>query len=147
MCYNLFFLTRLLTSGILFSTKVNAVFVARLLRSGIFFSIVVNAAFVTRLIVSGIFFSNSNLSASYFVFDINLLVSTLFTLLAWLLYSVFLTTSLLTTLLNLLKSAGTGANLSISNLSTSVFKLATFAFNAKVEVSTCVKFLISSFVN
>ena len=33
-------------------------------------------------------------------------------------YSVFLTTSLLTTLLNLLKSAGTGANLSISNLST-----------------------------
>ena len=70
-------------------------------------------------------------------------------------YSVFLITSLLTALLNLLKSAGTGANLSISNLfslafkipmlfgkpfnlsisslSTSVFKLATFVFSSKMK--------------
>ena len=71
-------------------------------------------------------------------------------------------TSFLTTSPNLLKSVGTGANLSISNLSalvfnllklfgklpnisTSVFKLAKFVFNAKLEVSTCVVFLISSF--
>ena len=36
---------------------------------------------------------------------------------------------------SLLKSTGTCTNLSISNLSTSVFKLAKFAFNAKLEVS------------
>ena len=58
----------------------------------------------------------------------------------------FLTTSPFTTLLNLLKSVGTGANLSMSNLSTSVFKLAKFVFNAKLEVSTCEIFLISVFV-
>ena len=35
-------------------------------------------------------------------------------------YSVFLTTSLLTTLLNSAKSSGTGVNFAMSNLSTSV---------------------------
>ena len=44
------------------------------------------------------------------------------------------------TSLNLLKSAGTGANLSMSNLSTSVLRLAKFVFSAKFEASTCVKF-------
>ena len=39
-------------------------------------------------------------------------------------YSVFLITSFFTTSLSLLKSPGTGTNLSISKLSTSVFKLA-----------------------
>ena len=38
--------------------------------------------------------------------------------------------SFFTTLLNLVKSSGTGVNLSISNLSTSVFKLAKFDFSA-----------------
>ena len=57
-----------------------------------------------------------------------------------------LTTSFFTTSLSLLKSAGTGANLSMSNLSTSVFKLAKFVFNAKHEVSTCVTFFRSVFV-
>ena len=52
---------------------------------------------------------------------------------------------MLTRLLYLLKSGGTGSNLSISNLSTPVFKLATFAFNAKLEISMCVILLISSF--
>ena len=50
-------------------------------------------------------------------------------------YIVFLTTSFFTTLLSLLKSTGTVANLSISNLSTSVFKLDRFVFNANFEVS------------
>ena len=50
----------------------------------------------------------------------------LFTLATNLSYSVFLTTSFFTTSLSLLKSTRTGANLSISSLSTSVFKLAKF---------------------
>ena len=58
----------------------------------------------------------------------------------------FLTTSFFATSLSLLKSTGNGANLSISNLSTSVFKLAIFAFSEKLEVSTCVTFFKSIFV-
>ena len=54
------------------------------------------------------------------------------------LYSVFFTTSFFTTSAdNLLKSTGTGTSLSISNLSSSVFKLAKFDFNAKLLTSTC----------
>ena len=49
-------------------------------------------------------------------------------------------------MLNLLKSSGTGTNLSMSNLSTLVFKVAKFVFNAKLEVSTCEIFIISAFV-
>ena len=75
-----------------------------------------------------------------------MLGSILFTLAAKLSYTFFLTTSFFTTSLSLLKSTGTGANLSISNLSTSIFKLAKFVFNAKLEVSTCEIFLISVFV-
>ena len=56
----------------------------------------------------------------------------LFTLATYLSYSVFLTASFFTTSLSLLKSTGTGANLSISSLSTSVFKLAKFDFSAKL---------------
>ena len=37
-CVIIYFLTKLLILGILFSTAVNAVFVAKLLTSGIFFS-------------------------------------------------------------------------------------------------------------
>ena len=58
----------------------------------------------------------------------------------------FLTTSFFTTSLSLLKSTETGANLSMSNLSTSVFRLAKFVFSAKFEVSTCVTFFRSVFV-
>ena len=43
-------------------------------------------------------------------------------------------------------SSSTGTNLSMSNLLTSVFKLAKFDFSAKLEVSTCEIFLISAFV-
>ena len=41
---------------------------------------------------------------------------------------------------------GTGTNLPITNLSTSVFKLAKFVSNAKLEVLTCEIHLISAFV-
>ena len=65
----------------------------------------------------------------------------LFTFATNLSYKAFLTTSL-----SLLKSTGTGTNLSMSDLSTSVFKLGRFVFDAKLEVSTCQLFLMSVFV-
>ena len=78
----------------------------------------------------------------YLVFKTNPLVSILLTLS----YKVFLTTSFFTTTLNLLKSTGTGTNLSISNLFTSVFKLPKFYFSAKLEVSIPVASFTSAFV-
>ena len=57
--------------------------------------------------------------------------------------TVFWTASFFTTSLNLLKSTGTGANLSMSNLSTSVFKLAKFVFSVKLELSICEIFSMS----
>ena len=133
-------MTKLLVSGALFSTVLNAEVVARPVILGIYILtsliFVLRLALVARLLISGI------LSSIFFIFA---------------LYSVFLMTSFSTTSLNVFKSVGTGANLSISNLSalvfnllklffklpnlsTSVFKLAKFVFNAKVEVSTCVIF-------
>ena len=102
--------------------------------------LVLLSVFLTRPLVSGILFSNSDLSVSYLVFKTKLLVSILFSL-ATNYYKSFLTTSFFTTPLSLLKSTGTGTNLSISNLSTLVFKLAKFVFNAKLDVSTCETFL------
>ena len=69
-----------------------------------------------------IIFSKSDLSVSYVVSKTNPVVSILFTLATNLSYSVLLTTSFFTTSLSLHKSTGTGANLSICSLSTSVFK-------------------------
>ena len=57
-----FFLTKLLTSGILFSTAVNVVFVAKLLTSEILFSNSVSFVFLSKSVTSVIFFSNSVLS-------------------------------------------------------------------------------------
>ena len=93
--------------------------------------------FLTKSVTLGILFSNSVLPVWYLVFKTNSLVSISSTFATNLSYTVFLTTSFFTTLLSLLKSVGRCANLSISNISTSVFKLAKFAFNAKLEVSTC----------
>ena len=90
--------------------------------------------------------SNSVLSVSYLVFNTKSLVSILSTYATNLLYTAFLKTSFFTTSLNLLKSTGIGSNLSISNLSASVFRLAKLVFSAKLEVSTCEIFLISVFV-
>ena len=91
----------------------------------------------------GILFSIYDLSVSYLVFKTNVLVSILFTLATNLSYAFFLTAWFFTTSLRLLKSIGTGTNLLISNLSTAVFKLAKFDFNAKLEVSISVILLIS----
>ena len=70
----------------------------------------------------------------------------LFTLATNLSYVVFLTTLFFTMSLSLVKSTRTGTNLSMSNLSTLVFRLAKFVLNSKLEVSTCEIFLISVFV-
>ena len=51
-----FFLTKLLTLGMLFSTAVNAIFVAKLLTSGILFSNSVRFDFLTKSITLGFFF-------------------------------------------------------------------------------------------
>ena len=74
-------------------------------------------------------------------------MSILFTLVTNLSYTVFLSTLFFTTSLSLFKSTGTETNLSISNLSTYLFKLNKFVFNAKLDVSTWEIFLISVFVS
>ena len=61
-------------------------------------------------------------------------------------YTVFLTTSFFTTSLSLVKSTGARTNLSISNLSTSAFKLTKSDFAANLNVSIPVAFLKSVFV-
>ena len=73
---------------------------------------------------------------SHLVYKTNPLVLILFTFSTNLSYTVFLTKSVFTTPITLLKSEGTGTNLSMSNISTSAFKLIKFVFNAKLEVST-----------
>ena len=98
-----FLFTKLLTSGILFSTAVNAKLVATSVILGILPSISVilafKSVFLARSLVSGIFLSESlilfskfDLSVSYVVFKTNPVVSMLFTLATNLSYSVFLTT-------------------------------------------------------
>ena len=74
------------------------------------------------------------------------LVSLLFTLAVNLLYIDFLTTSLFTTLLSLLKSVGTIFSLSASILSISAFNLGKFDFYAKLDTSTPVACFQSLFV-
>ena len=93
-----FFLTKLLTLGILFSTVVRAVVVAKLLilsisplTSFISFILALREALVAKLVISGI-------------------LSSIFLILA--LYTSFFATSFFTTSLGLLKSTGTGTNLS-----------------------------------
>ena len=107
--------------------------------------------FLARSPVSGIclsasliFFFKSDLSVSFVVFKKNPVVSMLFTLETNLLYSVFLTASFLPHYLA--KSLGTDVNLSISSLSTSVFRLAKSDFSAKLLTSTCDIFFKSVFV-
>ena len=131
--------------GILFSIAVNAVFVAKPLILGILpsisFILALQSVFLTRSLVLGTLFSIPDLSLSYLVFKNKRgSINTVY-LATNLSYTVFLTTSYFTTSLSLLKSTD-GANVSISNLSISVFRLAKFVFSAK----TCVTFLKSVFV-
>ena len=109
-------------------------FVAQSLASGILFFILVNLS------------SKSDPSFSYLVLETKFEVSILSTLAFNKEYSVFLTTSFFTTLLNLAKSSGTVFNLSVSILSTSVFKEAKLVFNAELLVSTWVISFKSAFV-
>ena len=157
MYYNLFSFTKLLTSGILFLTAVNAELVAKPVMLGILPSssvtLALKSVFLTKPLISGIFSSTllissskSDPSFSYLVFKTKFAVSILSTFPTNLSYSVFLTTSFFTTLLNLFNSLETGVILSISSLSTSVFKLAKFVFDAKLLTSTCVTFFQSVFV-
>ena len=83
--------------------------------------LVLKFVYLTSQLVSGILFSNFDLSASYLVFKANSLVSIQFAFATTLSYTASLTTSFFTTLLNLVNLTGT--NLSVSNLTTSVFKL------------------------
>ena len=99
-----------------------------------------------KSVTLGISFFNSVLSVWYFAFKTNVLVSILFTFAANSSYKVLLITSFLTASLNLFKQTGIGANVSMSNLSTSVSRLAKFVFSAKLEVSTCVTFFRSVYV-
>ena len=80
--------------------------------------------FLKKSVTLGILFSNSVLSVFYLVFNTKSVVSRLSTFATNLSHTAFLTTSFSTTLLSLLKSTGTVTNLSMPNLSTSVFKLA-----------------------
>ena len=68
-------------------------------------------------------------------------MSILFTFATNLSDTVFLATSFFTTSLILLKSTGADINLSISNLSTSAFKLNKSDFAANFDISTLVDFL------
>ena len=83
---------------------------------------------------------------SYLVFKTNPLLSTLFTLVTNLSYTVFLTISFFTTSLSLLKSTGTGTNLSVSDLSVSAFKLCKSDFIAILDGSIPAVFFKSAFV-
>ena len=98
-------MTKLLASGISFSTAANSFLVA-------------GGSFFNKTIASFAFFSASDLSDSYVVFKTNIVVSMLSTFVTNLSYTVFLTISFFTTLLSLAKSLETSANLSISSLST-----------------------------
>ena len=108
-------MTKLLTLGILFSIAVRAVVAAKLLIPGISpvtsFILALRVILVVKLVISGI-------------------LSSIFLILA--LHASFLATSFFVTLLSLLKSRGTSANVSIFNLSSLLFKFLTssgIAFN------------------
>ena len=135
------------------------------------FILTLRAAVVAKLVILGISFLNSLILALRVVLVAKLVISgilsSIFLFLA--LYAPFLTTSFFTTSLNLLKSTGTGTNLSIyifnlsillfkllrllgtffnlsiSYLSTLDFKLAQSAFLVKFNVSTPVAFFKSDF--
>ena len=118
------------------------------LTSRILFSNSVSFAFLTRSITSEILFYNFVLSVSYLIFKTYPLMSILFTLVTKLLLLTLAVTTLVTAFLTtlftasfkLLKSAGTGVNLSMSSSSTSVFKLTKFVFRAKCyffKISFC----------
>ena len=119
-----------LTSGILFWTAVNAAFVAKPLTSGILFTNSVSFVFLTKSVTSGIL-------SLFYLSDISYSKQALHS---------FFNIIFFNNITQLLKSTGNSTNLSISSLSTSVFRIARFVFSAKLDVSKCVTFLRSVFV-
>ena len=126
-CVIVNFLTKLLTLRLLFSTAVRALVVAKSVICIWFltsFILTLRAVVVAKLVILGL------LSLTYFILAIRVvlvaklvilgILSSTFFILA--LYISFLATSFFTTSLSLLKSTGTGTNLSTSNLSTLLFK-------------------------
>ena len=100
------FVIKLVISGILFSTAVNAEVVVKPLTSGILFSTAVNSVLLAKPLISGIFFSTLSILSSRslvsvvnLVLEANLEVSIASPLSFNVLYVVFLTTSFLTTCL------------------------------------------------
>ena len=126
-------MTKLLTLDILFSTEIRVAVVTKLVILGIspltYFILALREALVAKLVISGILSSIFSILALH----ISFLMTSVFT------KSLSLTgiginssTPKLSTLLfNLLKPLGTFYNLSISNLSTSHFKLAQSSFASK----------------
>ena len=117
-------LTKLLTLGISFSTAVKAVVVAKLVIIDILFLtsfiLALRAVVAAKLVILDILLLISFILALRLVLVAKLvmlgILSSIFLILA--LHASFLTTSFFTTSLSLLKSTGTGTNLSTSDLST-----------------------------
>ena len=113
-------------SGIFFSTAVTIVVVARLVILGILFLTSFTLALrevlaVAKLVILGVSFLTSFILALSSKLVISGILSSIFFILT--LYTSFLTTSIFTTSLSLLKSTGTGTYLLTSDLSTLIFKL------------------------
>ena len=115
-------MTELLTLCILFSTAVRAVVVAMLLILGIpplvSFILALREALVAKLVILVISPLTSFMLALREALVVKLVI--LYTSLA--LYASYLMTSCFTTSLSLIKSKGTGTNLSTSDLTTLIFK-------------------------
>ena len=126
-CVIVSFFTKLVTLGILFSTAVRAVLVATLVILGILFLILFVLALrevvIAKLAMLGISFLTSFILALRVVLVAELVMSGILSsiLLILALYTSFLTTSSFTISLSLLKSTGTGTNLSTSDLTTLLF--------------------------
>ena len=156
-CVIVFFLTKLPRLGILLSTEVRAVAVAKLVILGVSpltsFILALREALVAKLVILGI----SSLTFLRVVLLTKLVISGIlspifFILALYTSYTLYTSIYIIVSL-NLLKSTGTGTNLSTSNLSTLFSKLlklvGTFfslsisksTFLANSDVSTPVAFL------
>ena len=128
-CVIVSFLAKLRTLGILLSTAIRAVVVARLIILGILFLtsfiFALKAVVVAKFVMLCISFLTLFIYALRVILVAKLVISgilsSIFLILA--LYTSFLTTSVFNVSLSLLKSTGTGANLSKSNLCILLFKL------------------------
>ena len=126
-CVIVSFFTKLVTLGILFSTAARAVLVATLVILGILFLILFVLALrevvIAKLAMLDISFLTSFILALRVVLVAELVMSGILSsiLLILALYTSFLTKSSFTISLSLLKSTGTGTNLSTSDLTTLLF--------------------------